>query len=65
MAGLAAFLWQGRRSGDGIPLSGSTMMVYISLPSSWTIRKDIQQFWESFSLHFLSFMLTSVEFVGS
>lgn len=41
------------------------MMVYISSPSSWTIWKDIQQFWESFSLHFLSLVLTSVEFVGS
>jgi len=34
-------------------------MVYVSLPSSWTMRKEIQQFWESFSLHCL---LTSVDF---
>lgn len=64
VAGLAPCLWQDRRSRDGIPLSRSTVTVYVSLPSSWTIWKDIQQFWESFSLHFLSFLLVSVvEFV--
>lgn len=64
-AWLAACLWQGRRSRNGIPLSGLTMTVYISSPSSWIIRKDIQQSWESFSLHFLSFVLTSAEFMDT
>lgn len=57
MAELAACLQRGRRSRAGVPFLGSTVMVYISSPSSWTMRKEIQQLWESFSLHCL---LTSV-----
>lgn len=35
----------------GVPFLGSTVTVYISSPSSWDMRKEIQQFLESFSLH--------------
>lgn len=48
----------GRRSRAGVPLLESTMTVYISSPSSWTMRKEIQQLLESFSLHCL---LSSVD----
>lgn len=45
--------------GIGVPFLGSTMTVYISLPSSWIMRKEIQQFWESFSLHCLLTLVDS------
>lgn len=36
-------------------------MVYTSSPSSWTMWKEIQQFWESFSLHCLLLALGSAD----
>lgn len=53
IAELAACLQMGRRSRAGVPFLRSTVMVYFSSPSSWTMRKEIQQLLESFSLHCL------------
>lgn len=61
MAELAACLQRGRRSRAGVPFVVLTVTVYTSSPSSWTMRKEIQQFWESFSLHCLLTPVSSVD----